>query len=83
MGDPECTRCVGCVGLIVGAGYNWRPLSRRRRTSQWRIGRILLRVRSCRRDYDPPASSVREVMPTDAAARPEEYSDNCTQAAGS
>jgi hypothetical protein len=39
--------------------------------------------RSCRRDYDPLTGPVREVMPTDAAARPEEYSDNCTQAAGS
>jgi len=80
---------VDRVGLVVGARYSRQPgdignwtLSRTGRARQWRIRRTLLRERSCRRGHSLSSGTVREVIPTDADARPEEHSDNCTQPAG-
>ena len=38
---------------------------------------------SCRRGHGPSTAVIREIVPAEANARPEEHSDNCTQAAGS
>ena len=73
--------CWDQIKPVAGDIGNW--LLSRRRASQRRIGRILLRERSWRRSHGLSTGAVRKDMPTDAYARAEEHSDNSTQAAGS